>query len=340
MELVFERLREEFKGSKAIITGGLGFIGSNLAVQLVNLGADITLYTKTMSKLRNIREVEPKVEIIHGEITDYDKLASLIRDKNYVFHLAAQTSNITSMEKPFLDLDANVKGTLTVLEACRSQNQKAPIVSVGTVTQIGKPEKLPVDESHSERPLTVYDVDKLACEKYFGVYNAAFGLKTTYLRLSTIFGERQQIDNPRIGIVNLFIAKALRGETIKIFGEGQFLRDYLYVGNVVDALLLSAASPSAAGGAFQVVSGRGIPFAEMVKTVVSTVNELTGQHASYEHAPWPSEWTIVDVGSFVGSYEKFSKATEWYPRISFEEGIKRTVEFYSKHLSEYLPTEG
>jgi UDP-glucose 4-epimerase len=327
---------ENYKGKKVLITGGLGFVGSNLAHRLCEYETDITLYTKTTNKMRNVKEISSKVKIVQGDITNYKLLADLIADKEFVFHLAAQTSNTSSMDSPFLDLDVNTKGTLTVLEACRRKKPEASIVSVGTVTQIGKPMKLPVDETHPEVPLTIYDADKLACEKYFKIYHTAFGLRTVFLRLGTVFGERQEVNNPRTGVTNSFISKALQGETIKIFGDGNFLRDYIYVENVVDALVLSALNPSAAGESFQVVTGRGIRFVDMVKTVVSAVKELTDRDARYEHVPWPAEWKMVDIGNFVGTYEKLKRDTGWAPKIRFEEGIKRTVEFYSKHLNEYL----
>ncbi len=332
MKNFFPLIEEKYKHKKVLITGGLGFLGSNLAHRLCDYGADITLYTKTTNKIKNVKEISSKVKIIRGDITDYELLSDLIADMDLIFHLAAQTSNISSMESPFFDLDVNVKGTLTILEASKKKNPNVSIVSVGTVTQVGKPILLPVSESHYELPLTIYDAHKMTCEKYFKIYHTAFGLKTVFLRLATIFGERQEINNPRTGVTNSIIAKALRSEPIKIFGRGDFLRDYVYVENVVDALLCTGSNTSIAGESFQVATGTGIQFIDMVKTVISAVKELTGRNAYYEHVPWPSDWKAVDIGNFVGSYDKLKKATGWFPRIRFEEGIKRTVEFYSKRI--------
>lgn len=329
-------LREKFRNKKVLITGGLGFVGSNLAIRLVDYGSDGTLYTKTLGKMRNVKEIVSNVRIVQGDVTDYESLVDLVAGKDYVFHLAAQTSNISSMKSPMLDLEVNVKGTLNILEACRRNNPRATIVSVGTTTQIGKPMRIPVDETHPERPLTVYDADKLVCEKYFHLYHSAFGLQTVFLRFPTLFGERQEVRSSRTGVVNSFIGKAMLGKTITIFGDGKFLRDFVHVENVVDALVLSAIAPSAAGEAFIVSSGRGVPFVTMVKTVISAVKESTGRDAHYQHAPWPNDWKMVDVGSYVGTYEKLNRITSWCPRISFEEGIRRTVDFYSRRIQEYL----
>lgn len=331
-----ELFKKEYKNKQILITGGLGFIGSNLTHRLVKYEADCIVFTKTKNKLRNVKDILSKIKIIEGNVTDYEKLNSLIKDVDFVFHLAAQTSNITSMENPFMDLEVNIKGTLNILEICKKVNPKVPIVSVGTVTQIGKPLYLPVDEKHPSFPLTIYDANKLTCEKYFSVYHKAFGLNTVFLRLATIFGEKQEINSPRTGILNSFIGKAMKKEKIKVFGEGKFLRDYVYIENVVDALLTAAITPKAYGDFFQIVTNRGIFFIDMVKAVIATVKEITKKEAEYENVPWPKEWKIVDVGDFVGSYEKFKEATGWYPRISFEEGLKHTVEFYSRHLLEYL----
>ena len=240
------------------------------------------------------------------------------------------------MESPFLDVKTNIGGTISILEACRRHNSDVPIVSVGTVTQIGKPLSIPVDESHISVPQTIYDANKMLCEHYFRIYHQEFGLKTTFLRLPTIYGERQDVKSSRTGIVNSFIAKALVGEKIKIFGDGKYLRDYLYVGDLVDALLLSASIPSTAGQFFQVVTGIGVQFAEMVRIVISMVEKLTGRKGHYEHVPWPAEWKTVDVGSFVGNNSKMKELLGWVPRTNFVEGIERTTRFYLDRLDDYL----
>jgi len=328
-------LKTDYKEKWVLITGGLGFIGSNLAIRLVEHGANVTLYSRKTDKVRNVKEVISNVKIVQGDIRDSELLRELLSKTDYVFHLAAQTSNITSMEDPFLDLDVNVRPTLSILEACRKDNPEAVIVSVGSVTQIGPASTPVVDESHFPLPGTIYDSHKLLIEHYFRIYHRAFGLRTVFLRLPSVYGERQEVTSKRTGIVNSFIWKALNGETILVFGDGKFLRDYIYVGDVVEALLYSALAPSAAGEAFQVATGRGTPFIDMVKTVISTVERLTGLRAKYECVKWPSEWKMVDAGSFVGSYEKLNKFTGWRPRTSLEEGIDLTTRFYIDRRDEY-----
>ncbi len=329
-------LKKQFMGKQILITGGLGFIGSNLANRLIDYGANIVLHTRTTSKMRNIKDISAKVSIVKGSINDQNQMAELVKPVDYIFHLAAQTSNIVSMESPLQDLKTNAEGTLTLLESCRYNNSNSSIVSVGSVTEVGKPLRLPVDESHPDTPLSIYDANKIACEKYLNIYHRAYGLRTTFLRLATIFGERQSVKSTKVGIINYFIAKAMKGENIKIFGDGNYLRDYVYIQDLVDALLLSASADNTAGESFVLATGTGTRFVDMVETIISTVNEITGVQVCKEHVPWPKEWEQIDVGSFVGAPEKLKKATGWYPRNSFKEGIRKTVVYYSKHLQEYL----
>jgi len=323
-------------GKRVLITGGLGFIGSNLALRLVNeYASNITIFTKSNRKIKNIADIQEQVNIIQGDITNYDLVLSSVKDKDIIFHLAAQTSNIRSMESPILDLDVNLKGTLSVLEACRQVNPDAYIVSVGTVTQIGLPQSRPVSENEMCFPHTIYDAHKMLCEHYFRIYYQKFGLKTVFLRLPTIYGERQETNNIRTGIVNLFIAKALREETIQIFGDGKYLRDYIYVGDVVDALLLSIQNSKAIGNSFQVVSGNSVRFIDMVKIILYVVNKYNKSQAKYEHVSWPMEWKNIDVGDFIGNNEKIQTYLNWAPHTKFRDGIEKTVSFYMEH-PEYL----
>lgn len=323
-------------GQNVLITGGLGFIGSNLAHRLVDLGANTTIHTHTLDKLRNVREIKEKLHIVKGDVRDFNSVKECVKGQDYVFHLAAQTSNLVSMENPFLDVDVNCKGTLNVLEACRKFNKDAKVVFSGTTGQAGRVKTIPVDESLQDNPTSIYDANKLVAEKYCSIYYHSYGIPTTTLRFATLFGERQQVKTGRVGVVNFFIKKAMLGETITIFGKGDWLRDYVYIGNVVEALTISAQSSKTNGEFYVVGTGRGTKFVDMVKQLVKTVKEVTGKEAKYVFVPFPEDWKRVDVGDFIADYSKLSKATGWYPRISFEEGLRRTVLFYKDRLQEYL----
>ena len=310
-------------------------MGSNLAARLTEYDSDVTILTKSTEKSKNVREISFPLNIVVGNLTNKAAVRKLVKDKDYIFHLAAQTSRIASMKSPLVDVASNVKGTMTLLEACRDETSHAAIASVGSVTQVGKTDKKVVDEHRFPQPLTIYDADKLTCERYFNIYHEAHGLHTVFLRLSTLYGERQQITSTQTGAVNFFIGRALQGKSIEIFGTPSYLRDFLYVENVVDALLFSTSSKNTKGEVYQICSGKSIPFIEMIEQITLEVKSQTGQKTSLLYRNWPEDWKMVDPGDFVGTFKKFNRATGWLPKIGFKEGIRRTVSFYKENLKEY-----
>jgi len=329
---------KEMKEKRVLITGGLGFIGSNLAIKLIDLGADVTLLTKTTKKIRNIKEIKDKVQVDVLDINNKEKLRKAVKDKNTIFHFAGQTSHTYAIKNPVIDIDINCVSTLNLLEACRKYNDSAKVIFSGTVTQVGKVsrEQLPITEKLRDKPIDLYSANKLAAEKYFLVYNRVYGMRTTSIRLSTIYGERQEVTNPSRGITNLFIKKAMCGERITIYGDGSFIRDYNYVGNVVDAFLLASQIEKTNGYYFNLGSNRGTKFVDMVKTVIQTVKDATGKEGRFKFVSWPKEIKKVDQGDMVIDYTKLNRFTGWYPKVSFKEGIRKTVEFYKERLNEYL----
>ncbi len=326
------------RGQKVLITGGLGFLGSNLAIGLQDLGAEIMLFSKSNKNIRNIREIKNDVKLVFGDITDRKMLDRIVKDKDVIFHFAGQTSHINSMENPLNDIKMNCLGVMNVLEACRKVNDRAKIVFPGTTGQVGKVERgnLPISENLRDAPITVYDADKLAAEKYLMIYNKVYGMRTVSLRLATIYGERQDVKSSRYGITNMFIKKAMCGETIAVYGDGSFVRDYNYVGNVVDAFILAAQTKRTSGNYFNLGSNRPTKFIDMVKIVMERVKEVTGRQGKFEFVPWPEKARAIDVGDMIVDYKKLRDFTGWYPKISFEDGIRRTVEFYRERLDEYL----
>jgi UDP-glucose 4-epimerase len=325
-------------GKRILITGGLGFIGSNLALKLTQLGARPSLMTKTKSKFRNIKGFEENVDLILGDIADRRVLEDAVRDKDVIFHLAGQTSHISSMEDPVGDVVKNCEGTMNVLEACRKHNDEAKIMFPGTTGQLGKvtPKDLPITENLGDHPITVYDADKLAAEKYLLVYNQAYGMRTTSIRLSTIYGERQEVTSARTGITNNFIKRAISGEEITVYGDGMFIRDYNHVSTVVDAFLLAAQTDRTDGHVFNLGSNVPTKFIEMVKVVIDCVKEITGKQGNFKFVPWPENAQRIDVGDVVVDFGKLNQYTGWYPNVTLKEGVERTVEFYKERIGDYL----
>lgn len=323
--MVFELRRLD--GKKILITGGLGFMGSNLAVKCVELGADVTILDNSFERIENIRDIEQKVKLVKGDITKYEDVESVIQGKDIVFHLAAQISHFVSMENPILDIDVNLKGTMNVLEACRNINKNAKIVSVGTVTQSGIAKILPIDESVPDWPIEIYSANKLVCEKYLKIYHKFHGLNTTFFRLGTLYGDRQKIDDHKRGITNFFIGRIFRNEPITIYGDGMWVRDYNYIGNIVDALILATQNENAKGQSF-LLGGEKMKFVDMVNGVVDAVEKVTGKRGEVKFVEFPEGEKKVDVGDTEIDYSKVSRIIGWEPRFGFKEGIEKTVRHY------------
>ena len=261
---------------------------------------------------------------------------NILPGHDYVFHLAAQTSHLHSMESPLQDLQDNCGVTLALLEACRLLCPSASIVVPGTVTQAGRVAAVPVAENHPDWPLTLYDAHKLTCEKYLYVYHQNYGLKTSMLRLANVFGERQQVNNPRRGILNFMLWRAMTGRPLTIYEPGDFVRDYSYVQNVVDALLLVASSPRAVGRAYVFGSGTGLQFQEMVAQIVDAVHDVVGVKSEIQRVPFPSDEEKMDVGDFIADNRKLRMETGWFPRVSFADGLRKTIQFYHERLKESI----
>ena len=322
-------------GKRILITGGLGFIGSNLAHACVAQGAKVTLFTNQLKTIANVREIQDQVEILQGDITNYHDLTAPVQDKDIIFHLAGQTSGITSMENPWLDIKANLTGTMNLLENCRVHNDAARMVTAGSITQAGNVRQLPITGDERDNPLSVYEVNKMVCEKYAMIYHRAYGFPATCLRLSTLYGERQQLTSPRFGITNYFIGRIFRNEPIIVYDQGEFRRDYLYIGDVIHALLL-AASKNTAGRVFPIGTNQATRFIHMVQEVIAAAQEVAGIAGSYQFAEFPAEHKKVDVGDSQVDYRKFHDATGWEPKTMLPEGIRSTMAFYRERRQEYL----
>ena len=263
---------DQYRSQKILITGGLGFIGSNLAIRLVHEGASVvildSLHPTCGGNYFNIEPVKNDVEVIEGDSCNLDLVRRLVRGKAYVFNLAGHVSHIESMQNPFEDLQMNAVAPLTVLEACKHENRDACIVYSGTRQSYGRPETLPLVENQLLRPVDINGVSKMAGEWFHMVYHRAYGMPTVSLRIINTYGPRQLLKHPRQGFVGWFIKQALEGTEIQVFGDGQQVRGFNYIDDVVDALLIAGANDRVKGDYFNLGGERAVGLEEFVKLLL------------------------------------------------------------------------
>ena len=327
--------REFYRGRRVLVTGGVGFIGSNLARQLVGLGADVLLVDSMIpdygGNLFNIDGIEDRIRVNFGDIRNESVMDVLVRDREIIFNLAGQVSHIDSMRDPYTDLDINCRAQLSMLEACRRFNPAVKVVFAGTRQVYGKPDRLPVDESHLVRPIDVNGVNKAAGEYYHLLYNNAFGVRACSLRLTNVYGPRQLIRHNRQGFIGWFIRLAIEDAEIQVFGDGSQMRDFVYVEDAADAFLRAGASAACDGEVFNVGGLEPIAHRDPVDLLLSVAG--TGR---VKYVPWPADKKAIDIGSFYSDSSKVAAATGWTPRVSLREGFQRTIEFYRANLSRYV----
>jgi UDP-glucose 4-epimerase len=325
----------QFQNKKVLITGGLGFIGSNLAHQLMKHGAEVTLFDACLDpygwNFANVKEIEEDVRFVKGDVRDRAAMERVARRKDYIFHLAAQVGREISMEDPWLDTETNCTGTLNLLEILRQQANGTKIIFAGSRGQVGEPQYLPVDEAHPCEPTDIYGINKLAAEKYILLYGKVYNIPAVSLRLNNVYGPRCQMFNGFYGILNWFIANAMTGKPITVYGEGSQTRDYVYIDDVVDAFLRAALSPAANGEYFYVGSGVETVFIDMVHEVVRAVGK-----GEITHVPFPASREKIDIKRFVVSTEKIRQKLGWQPTVTLRSGVEMTVAFYRDRLGEYL----
>lgn len=323
-----------FKDKQVLITGGAGFIGSNLAIKLVENGAKVTVLDSMLPKyggnLFNLEPLKGSIRVNFSDMRDNSSLSYLVKDKEYIFNLAGQVSHQDSMSDPFLDLDINVKAQLSLLEACRNTACNATIVYASTRQFYGSPEYLPVDERHPLNPPDVNGINKLAGEHYHRLYSKIYGLKTVSLRLTNTYGPRQLIKNARQGFIGWFANRAILGETIKLFGTGEQIRDFTYVDDAVDAFCLAALTPQCYGKYYNLGGEK----ATLRKTAELLI-KYSGK-GQLEIVPFPEERKKIDIGDFYGSYENFHNDTGWQPKVDLSYGLQKMVDYYQLYKQYYL----
>jgi UDP-glucose 4-epimerase len=325
---------DEYRGKEVLVTGGLGFIGSNVAIRLVQVGASVTVvdnYDLTGgANSFNLDPVKNDVEVVKGDTADLDLMRRLVRKRTHIFNLAGHVSHLESMEDPFSDLRMNALGPLTVLEACKHENREARVVYAGTRQSYGKPDLVPVVENLLLKPVDVNGVNKMAGEWYHMVYHTAYGMPSVSLRLVNTFGPRQLMKHARQGFIGWFIRLAIDGEEIQVFGDGQQFRGFNYIDDVVEALLIAGSNETIVGDYFNLGGMQPVTLEALVHKLLKTTG--TG---SYRLVPFPDDRKSIDIGSAFSSFMKFHFATGWKPTTSLDEGLARTVEYYRRYKTHY-----
>jgi nucleoside-diphosphate-sugar epimerase len=324
-----------FRGRRALVTGGLGFIGSHVARGLCALGADVVVVDALVpgygGNRFNAEDLRGRVRVVERDVRDGEAMAELVPGHDYVFHLAGQVSHTDSMSEPQRDLEHNCRASLSLLEALRAHNPTARVVFAGTRQVYGRPQRLPLDESHPCQPVDVNGIHKWAAEQYHRLYHEVHGIPTVVLRLTNTYGPGQLVKHPRQGFIGWFLRRAVEGAEIEIMGDGSQLRDLNHVDDVVDAMLRAAATPAAFGRVYNL----GAPEPVSLESLVRLLLELAGR-GSYRFVPFPPERKSIDVGSVQIDFGRIRRELGWEPRVPLREGLARTLHFYEQHLDKYL----
>jgi UDP-glucose 4-epimerase len=331
--------QEFYRGRPVMITGGLGFIGSNLARTLVALGADVLLVDSLIpdygGNLFNIDGIADRLRVNVADIRQQSTMNYLVRGREVIFNLAGQVSHIDSMREPYTDLEINCRSQLTLLEACRHYNPRVKVVFAGTRQVYGRPDSLPVDESHLVRPTDVNGINKAAGEYYHLVYNNVFGVRACSLRLTNVYGPRQLIRHNRQGFIGWFIRLAIENRPIQVFGDGSQLRDFVYVDDAADAFLRAGASDACNGEVFNVGGDQPISHRELSALIVDVAGSGT-----IEYVEWPPDKKAIDIGSFYADSSKFRRVAGWTARVGLADGLRETIAFYRRHYDQYVEAAG
>ncbi|MEQ1574264.1 MAG: NAD-dependent epimerase/dehydratase family protein [Vicinamibacterales bacterium] len=331
--------REFYRDRRVAITGGLGFIGSNLAHQLVGLGARVLLIDSLIPEyggnLFNIHGIEDRVRVNVADIRQQSTMNYLVQKQDVIFNLAGQVSHIDSMQDPYTDLEINCRSQLSLLEACRRNNPAVKVVFAGTRQVYGRPATLPVTEQHLVRPTDINGINKAAGENYHLVYNNVFGVRACSLRLTNVFGPRQLLKHNRQGFVAWFIRLTLENQEIQIYGDGRQIRDFVYVDDAADAFLRAGASDACNGEVFNVGGSEPIGHRELVELMIGAAGS-----GRYRFVEWPPDKKAIDIGDFYADSSLINRTLGWTPRTTLRDGIERTLAYYRVHLAHYVSSTG
>jgi len=328
-----KKIRTRLPRQRVLITGGLGFIGSNLAHALVAAGAKVTILDALLPQYGgnhiNLAGIQDKVELVNGDIRDEKLMNKLVKKKDYIFHLAGQVSYLDSGEQPFTDLEFNGRANLILLEAIKKHAPKARVLFSSSRLVYGKILTLPVKEDHPTDPLSMYGIHKLLGEKYYRYYAANFDINSTSVRIPNPYGPRQQMKHAKYSIVGWFLRLAMEDKDLTVYGDGTQERDYIYIDDIVDGLIRINVQGKP-GEVYNVGSKERIRFVDMVDTIIDVVG--SGKKV---HVPWPKEYEANETGDYIADTAKVEKQVKWHPSVRFADGIKEMAEYYKANKQHY-----
>jgi UDP-glucose 4-epimerase len=323
-----------YRGTPVLVTGGLGFIGSNVVRRLVFHGARVTVLDSMNDgqggNYANLADIDTAVELVIADQADPGVVAELVTARTVIFNIAGRGAHADSLRDPAADMHSNVTAQIALLEAVRQRNPAARVVYAGTRSQYGRSQYLPVDENHPQLPSDVNGVHKAAGERLHMVYGTCHGLRTCSLRLTNIYGPRQLMAHGRQGFANWFMRRALDAEEILVYGDGSQLRDLLYVDDAVEAFLIAGMQPAAEGLAFNIASGEGFGVRAIAEATVAAAGNGTVRAVEY-----PSDHRPIEVGDFVADITAARIVLGWQPSVSLEDGLARTAAYFATRRDDY-----
>lgn len=324
-----------FRARDVLITGGLGFIGSNLARRLVRAGAHVTIVDSLIPEYGgnrfNIDDIAGEVAVNISDVRDVHSMRTHVQGQEFLFNLAGQTSHMDSMQDPFTDLEINCRAQLAILEACRHHNPAIKIVFASTRQLYGRPDYLPVDEKHLLRPVDVNGVNKMAGEWFHILYNNVYGVRACALRLTNTIGPRMRVKDARQTFLGIWVKSVIEGESFEVWG-GEQMRDFTYVDDAVDAFLMAAASEAANGRIFNLGGDRAVSLHELAALLAG----LGGHSNGFVVRGFPLERKAIDIGDYYSDYAAIRETLGWRPRVALGDALSRTIAFYRDHLPHYL----
>jgi UDP-glucose 4-epimerase len=324
----------DFSGKRVLITGGLGFIGSNLARRLVELGARITLLDSLVPEyggnLFNIAGLEDRLRVNISDVRDEHSVHYLVQGQDFLFNLAGQTSHMDSMQDPYTDLEINCRAQLSILEACRKYNPGVRVVFASTRQIYGRPDRLPVSEDHLLRPVDVNGINKMAGEWYHILYSQVYDIPACALRLTNTYGPRMRVKDARQTFLGLWVRLLVEGRSFEVW-DGHQLRDFTYVDDAVEALLLAATHPAARGQVFN-LGGDSVVSLQQLADLLLAANGA-GQYTLRE---FPADRKRIDIGDYFADYCRIQSSLGWRPQIPLREGLQHTLAYYRQHLPHYI----
>ena len=325
----------DLKGQKIFITGGLGFIGSNLAHKCLELGADVTIYDcldpRSGGNLYNIHGIQNSIGLFYQDILNFDQLSQQVIKQDIIFNCAASTSHPFSMREPWIDLDVNSKGVINLLEAVRRFNRDVKFIHLGTSTQLGRLRYRPADEKHPEFPIDIYSANKSVSEKYVLIYANSYQIQAAVIRLCNVFGPRASIHSPEFTFNNYFIGLALQGKDITVFGEGKQKRNVIYVEDAISAIIQASQTDKVNGDILFAVGDQHYSVAQIARETVKCIGS-----GKVVFTDWPAEKKVMELGDAIISNQKIKKLLKWIPQYNLKSGLIETKAYYEKCLEHYL----